>query len=321
MTTLSQQAARGAQLRAAMSGGTFRAHALRAACSQCGGVHGNERGQDDDPRQIVADLISNNASPFKPEHVEALGMLGTAALIRLRDTYLGTNTLHVNTAIHVNADDPEVVAMSTHLSASRSHDAHAHENAGKLYRMNGSRPFVHATPRLARVPAPPLGGHVVRGEQADADELAGMNFAATNHAAYAKHRRWSVAAPRLPGPLADLRLRELRNQLIGAEAALERFLLDPAGHQEVLALRPDLDARLRLKVDALRRQVAEQEAACARLAAEANDAMMAEARRLAAKQAEREFEAHEASERERRKREFIANRMQKRVAPETPRTG
>lgn len=48
----------------------------------------NERGQDDDRRQIMADLISRNESPYTPDDEQALMMMSDATLRRMRDDYI-----------------------------------------------------------------------------------------------------------------------------------------------------------------------------------------------------------------------------------------
>ena len=46
------------------------------------------RGNDDDPMQIMADLISNDKSPFVPADSDALRMMSAETLKQLRDSYL-----------------------------------------------------------------------------------------------------------------------------------------------------------------------------------------------------------------------------------------
>jgi len=48
----------------------------------------NERGEDDDHRQMVADLISNDKSPYTPSDMEALSYMSTDALIKTRDAFI-----------------------------------------------------------------------------------------------------------------------------------------------------------------------------------------------------------------------------------------
>lgn len=52
-------------------------------------IKANERGKDDDWRQILADLISDDRSPFVPDDLDGLSYVSTETLIRLRDSYLG----------------------------------------------------------------------------------------------------------------------------------------------------------------------------------------------------------------------------------------
>ena len=48
----------------------------------------NERGADDDTRTIIADLISNDASPFTPDDEDSLRMMTPDTLKKMRDAYL-----------------------------------------------------------------------------------------------------------------------------------------------------------------------------------------------------------------------------------------
>jgi hypothetical protein len=47
----------------------------------------NERGDDEDFRQMVADLISNDGSPFVPDDEESLRMMSLETLTKMRDAY------------------------------------------------------------------------------------------------------------------------------------------------------------------------------------------------------------------------------------------
>ncbi|MGE0366943.1 MAG: DUF2213 domain-containing protein [Phycisphaerales bacterium] len=51
-------------------------------------LKGNERGNDDDRRQIIADLISNDASPFVPDDEDSLKMMSDATLKHQASSYL-----------------------------------------------------------------------------------------------------------------------------------------------------------------------------------------------------------------------------------------
>lgn len=48
----------------------------------------NRRGDDDDYRQVVADLISNDATPFVPNDEDSLRMMSYETLLNVRNTYL-----------------------------------------------------------------------------------------------------------------------------------------------------------------------------------------------------------------------------------------
>lgn len=50
------------------------------------------RGDDDDPRQIIADLISDDRSPYMPEDEQALRFMSTPTLKEMRRTYLKANS-------------------------------------------------------------------------------------------------------------------------------------------------------------------------------------------------------------------------------------
>lgn len=47
-----------------------------------------ERGEDDDSRQIIADLISNDDAPFTPDDTDSLMMMSADSLKRMRETFL-----------------------------------------------------------------------------------------------------------------------------------------------------------------------------------------------------------------------------------------
>lgn len=53
------------------------------------GITGNERGKDDDYRQMIADLISNDSSPFIPDDEYALREMSYETLKKMRDAYVG----------------------------------------------------------------------------------------------------------------------------------------------------------------------------------------------------------------------------------------
>ena len=53
------------------------------------GITSNERGKDDDYRQMIADLISNDSSPFIPDDEYALREMSYETLKKMRDAYVG----------------------------------------------------------------------------------------------------------------------------------------------------------------------------------------------------------------------------------------
>ena len=54
--------------------------------------HTNARGDDDDSRQIIADLISSDDSPFTPDDDMALRQMSRASLKEMRRMYLKRNS-------------------------------------------------------------------------------------------------------------------------------------------------------------------------------------------------------------------------------------
>lgn len=50
----------------------------------------NERGDDEDRRTVIADLISNDDSPFTPDDEDALRLMSDDTLFKQRDAYLAT---------------------------------------------------------------------------------------------------------------------------------------------------------------------------------------------------------------------------------------
>lgn len=54
-------------------------------------VKTNRRGDDDDYRQVVADLISNDASPFVPNDEDSLRMMSYETLLTMRNSFLPGN--------------------------------------------------------------------------------------------------------------------------------------------------------------------------------------------------------------------------------------
>lgn len=86
--SLKDQAAIGAHFRASLGigGKSLRVNnRLHHGCAVCA----NERGRANDPGQIVADLISDNRSPFTGADENALRTMTMPALIALRDKLLG----------------------------------------------------------------------------------------------------------------------------------------------------------------------------------------------------------------------------------------
>lgn len=73
----------------------------------------NERGDDDDYRQMIADLISNDSSPFLPEDEDSLRMMSYATLTKMRDAYVpgGKKDENNNSAAAGDDDQPDKEAM------------------------------------------------------------------------------------------------------------------------------------------------------------------------------------------------------------------
>lgn len=68
----------------------------------------NERGSDDDLRQVIADLISSDASPFTPDDEDSLRMMSPDTLKRMHDDYLAEvaeEDAEGETVEEENADD------------------------------------------------------------------------------------------------------------------------------------------------------------------------------------------------------------------------
>jgi len=76
-------------LRAAVKGGAVDKNSLMVT------LFANERGQDDDRRQIIADLISSDDSPYTPDDEQSLMMMSDATVRRMREDYLSGNVLPV----------------------------------------------------------------------------------------------------------------------------------------------------------------------------------------------------------------------------------
>lgn len=73
----------------------------------------NARGSDDDRRQIMADLLSNDASPFVPDDMYSLMELSEPTLKSLRDKYLGSAPAsNQQTGAEPMADDPKTPATN-----------------------------------------------------------------------------------------------------------------------------------------------------------------------------------------------------------------
>jgi hypothetical protein len=71
------------------------------------------RGSDDDRRQIIADLISDDRSPFTPDDEESLRMMSSATLAAQAERYLGgKRRIRSHAAPALTADqDPAIRAM------------------------------------------------------------------------------------------------------------------------------------------------------------------------------------------------------------------
>lgn len=67
----------------------------------------NERGKDDDWRQVLADLISDDRSPFVPDDLDGLSYLSTDTLIRMRDDYLGKPASGDEPVVNKDGDEEE----------------------------------------------------------------------------------------------------------------------------------------------------------------------------------------------------------------------
>lgn len=80
--------------------------------------HGNARGSREDARQMVADLISDDAAPFTPDDAQSLRSMSIDTLRVLRDRYLPD-------------DDPAIAAMSAHGNVRQELDNHRRQQRGQ----------------------------------------------------------------------------------------------------------------------------------------------------------------------------------------------
>jgi len=85
------------------------------------GIETQERGYDDDVRQMRADLISDDRSPFKPEDEDSLRMMSAPALRELRNKFLRTNSKGVE------MDSKEKAALVEKITANSKIDKAALE--------------------------------------------------------------------------------------------------------------------------------------------------------------------------------------------------
>jgi hypothetical protein len=120
------------------------------------------RGSNDDRRQIVADLISDDRSPFTPDDETSLRAMTDATLLTMRDRYLGESEpaetgdqlRTMGRPITVSADDPDVAAMTASTSETQLRAYERHERAAE-YRGRQALPVVQAVddPAIAAMTA------------------------------------------------------------------------------------------------------------------------------------------------------------------------
>ena len=128
-----------------------------------GSIGTNERGQDDDRRQIIADLISDPDSPFLPDDDEALRVMSYATLIAHRDRYLSVTS---------DGGDLEISAMSEHhnvrelLTAKHIADQQV-ARSKKRSKGARSKPFTKDSPYTPDDEALVTRAHVFEADQQD----------------------------------------------------------------------------------------------------------------------------------------------------------
>jgi hypothetical protein len=79
-------------------------------------VKGNARGSDDDRRQIIADLLSDDRSPFTPEDLDALNLARDEILRHWRDEWLGPKKAKAQQQHRTNCDGIDKGELQTMVS-------------------------------------------------------------------------------------------------------------------------------------------------------------------------------------------------------------
>lgn len=107
---------------------------------------GNARGNSDDVRQIVADLISNDASPFTPDDEESLRMMSEDTIKSMADQYLTQSDTEEPAAMEeepaVNEDDEPAVNEGEEEVANADEEVDANEeDEAKAAKKNGRVSF------------------------------------------------------------------------------------------------------------------------------------------------------------------------------------
>jgi hypothetical protein len=97
---------------------------IKKLTSDVQSLRSSARGDDDDARQIIADLISNDRSPFTPDDEMALRNMSHATLREMRRKYLKANTSS-HTPPVANSQDPAIKAMSAGAHGLAGADFHA----------------------------------------------------------------------------------------------------------------------------------------------------------------------------------------------------
>lgn len=95
----------GCGVRANRKGLAMTAQEFLDAIKAAVGVTGNARGNDDDYRQMVADLISDDRSPFLPDDELSLREMSRDTLRRMRDDYLREKTDNKRMEVNVTDDN------------------------------------------------------------------------------------------------------------------------------------------------------------------------------------------------------------------------
>lgn len=100
----------------------------------------HKRGSDDDRRQMIADLISDDASPFTPDDEESLRYMSDASLKEMRDQYVKRQTTS-NRDLQQFINDEVSKALAPALAGLNKTIADAFKGNGYLTIEDRTRPI------------------------------------------------------------------------------------------------------------------------------------------------------------------------------------